>query len=137
MFGAVIARRDGTILAHGGNRVITKNDSTKHVELEVIQYAVGTQTSRYLPDVTLYSTCELCSMCASAAYWAGIKRIVWAMTQLDLAAYGEKFGNGAHRYRPSPTKIEWSQWAREFGIETGQLLGAECVALLQGKKIKL
>jgi tRNA(adenine34) deaminase len=33
--------------------------------------------SKYLPDATLYVTVEPCSMCAGAAYWSKIGRVVY------------------------------------------------------------
>ncbi|MCC6639417.1 nucleoside deaminase, partial [Candidatus Falkowbacteria bacterium] len=74
--GACIVR-DGEIVAAAGNRVKTKGDSTKHIELVLIQYVVGMQHGPYISDCVLYTTHEPCPMCAGAAVWAKVGAIVY------------------------------------------------------------
>lgn len=135
-FGAVVARGD-ELLASGGNRVKTKNDSTKHVELEVIQYAVGLQHERYLTGCTIYTTCEPCLMCFGACYWSGLERIVYGMSQDDLGKHGKEHGTPDYRYRPSPlTLIEimsalLRKGVQKLPIKVEGLMRKECLELLQ------
>jgi tRNA(adenine34) deaminase len=125
-FGACIAR-NGKIIARGGNRVRTKNDSTKHVELEVIQYAVGAQHDRYLHGCTLYTTVEPCLMCYGAAHWAGVERVVYGLAQEDLDEFGKQNTNKNFRYRPSPIILTEKELALTV-FKTEQLMKDECWA---------
>jgi tRNA(adenine34) deaminase len=67
------------------NRIISKahnmterlNDATAHAEMLAITAAQNYTGSKYLRDCTLYVTIEPCAMCASAAYWSQISRIVF------------------------------------------------------------
>lgn len=128
--GACLAR-NGKIVAQGGNRVRTKNDSTKHVELEVIQYAVGSQHERYLTGCTLYSTHAPCPMCLTAAVWAGVDRVVYGLTQADIRRFGEKYGNDKFRWRGvdiEPEVLYELALQNVHPMEIEQLMGPECWA---------
>lgn len=76
-------------------------------------------------------------MCATAAYWAGIRKIVYAMTQDDLQAFSKKNGNAIHKYRPSPIRISVEQMKVDFGIECVQVMRDECLEMLYGRKLKV
>jgi tRNA(Arg) A34 adenosine deaminase TadA len=84
-FGAVIAR-DGKIIARGWNRVTTAKDPTAHAEISAIRDACKKLKRFHLEDCDLYTSCEPCPMCLSAAYWARLKRIYYATTRADAAA---------------------------------------------------
>ncbi|HEY1789393.1 MAG TPA: nucleoside deaminase [Verrucomicrobiae bacterium] len=84
-FGAVIAR-DGIIIARGWNRVTATNDPTAHAEVTAIRDACKKLKRFHLDDCELYTSCEPCPMCLSAAYWARLKRIYYANTRADAAA---------------------------------------------------
>ena len=125
-FGCAIVK-DGKILVKGGNRVKTKNDSTRHVELEVIQYAKGMLLNRYLDDCILYSTAEPCFMCLGAIYWSGIKYVYYGIDQEDIYMYGKKFGNSTHRYRPSPIRSTELIERYNLPIVMKQFMRKECL----------
>jgi tRNA(adenine34) deaminase len=74
--GAVIAA-GGRIVARGHNLVETLGDPTAHAEMQAITAATAAIGGKYLNECTLYVTIEPCPMCASAAYWARIGRIVY------------------------------------------------------------
>ncbi|WP_210485667.1 nucleoside deaminase [Microvirga antarctica] len=86
-FGAVIVR-DGVVLAEGWNCVTSTNDPTAHAEVTAIRRACEAVGDFSLPGATLYSSCEPCPMCLASAYWARIRRIVYANTRADAAAIG-------------------------------------------------
>jgi len=86
-FGAVIVR-DGKILAEAWNRVIAASDPTAHAEVLAIREACRGVADFQLPGSILYSSCEPCPMCLSAAYWARIERIYYANTREEAAAIG-------------------------------------------------
>ena len=81
--GACIVK-DGKVIAFGGNRVKTKRDSTRHIELELIQYVVGLHEGHYIEDCILYTTHEPCPMCSGAAVWSKLGGIVYGNTISDF-----------------------------------------------------
>lgn len=86
-FGAVVVRR-GLMLAEGRNRVTRDRDPTAHAEVEAIRAACRAVGDFALPGATVYSSCEPCPMCMSAALWARVDRIVFAADRHDAARGG-------------------------------------------------
>lgn len=81
--GACIVK-GGKIIASAGNRGKTKDDSTRHPELELIQYVVGMYSGPYIEDCVLYTTHEPCPMCSGACVWAKIGGIVYGNSIEDF-----------------------------------------------------
>jgi len=75
--GAVIVCNN-QIIAKGHNQVESLNDATAHAEMLAFTAATNYLGSKYLKDCTLYVTLEPCQMCAGAAFWSQIGRIVYA-----------------------------------------------------------
>lgn len=86
-FGALVVR-DGKVLAEGWNEVTSTLDPTAHAEVTAIRRACKAVGDFHLEGATLYTSCEPCPLCLSAAYWAHIKRIVYANTRDEAAAIG-------------------------------------------------
>lgn len=74
--GAVIVIRN-QIIARAHNLTETLNDVTAHAEMQAFTAASDYLGGKYLQDCTLYVTLEPCQMCAGAAYWTQIGRIVF------------------------------------------------------------
>lgn len=74
--GAVIVC-DGQIVARAHNNTERLKDVTAHAEMVAFTAAANTLGSKYLPNCTLYVTVEPCPMCAGAAGWVQIGRIVY------------------------------------------------------------
>ncbi len=74
--GAVIVH-SGRIIARGHNLTEKLNDVTAHAEMQAFTAAANYIGGKYLRDCTLYVTVEPCVMCAGAAYWTQLKRIVY------------------------------------------------------------
>ena len=74
--GAVITC-DNCIIARAHNLTQTLTDVTAHAEMQVFTAASNYLGSKYLQKCTLYVTLEPCSMCAGAAFWTQIGRIVF------------------------------------------------------------
>lgn len=84
-FGAVVVL-DGKIIGEGWNQVTGQNDPTAHAEVVAIREACR-QLGRFdLRGAILYTSCEPCPMCLSAAYWARVDGLYYANTQDDAAA---------------------------------------------------
>lgn len=89
-FGAVIVPtgQPGEIWAEGYNRVLADSDPTAHAELVAIRRACERLRHFSLTGFELYTSCEPCPMCWSAALWARVDRIVYAGTREDAADAG-------------------------------------------------
>ncbi len=74
--GAVIVH-NGKIIAKGHNLAERLKDVTAHAEMQAFTAAANYIGGKYLTDCTLYVTIEPCVMCAGAAYWTHISRIVY------------------------------------------------------------
>ena len=74
--GAVLVANK-TIIAKTHNMTQRLNDVTAHAEMLAFTAASEYLQSKYLIDCTLYVTIEPCPMCAGAAYWTQISRIVF------------------------------------------------------------
>jgi tRNA(Arg) A34 adenosine deaminase TadA len=81
-FGAVLVNPDGTIALEAENTVVTDGDCTAHAELNLIRMA--SRTLGPPCSGTLFASAEPCPMCAGAAYWAGIGRIVYGLSARRL-----------------------------------------------------
>lgn len=89
--GAVIVCQ-GQIVARAHNNTERLHDVTAHAEMVAFTAAANTLGSKYLPECTLYVTVEPCAMCAGAAGWTQIGRIVYGAA--DEKRGFEKFGRG-------------------------------------------
>lgn len=86
-FGAVV-RLPGGELVEGVNRVTATNDPTAHAEVAAIREACARSGSPELRGAVLYSSCEPCPMCLSAALWARLDLVVFAAGRGDAARAG-------------------------------------------------
>ncbi|MFO7616224.1 MAG: nucleoside deaminase, partial [Bacteroidales bacterium] len=74
--GAVVVA-GGRIIARAHNLTETLLDVTAHAEMQAFTAASNGLGSKYLDDCTLYVTLEPCVMCAGAAFWTQVGRIVY------------------------------------------------------------
>lgn len=74
--GAVIVWNN-RIVARAHNLTERLTDVTAHAEMQAFTAASETLGGKYLNECTLYVTLEPCVMCAGAAYWTQIGRIVY------------------------------------------------------------
>ena len=81
-FGALIVK-DNKIISEGFNTVTSINDPTSHAEISAIRKACKNLNNFSLKGYDLYTTCEPCSMCLSAIYWARIDKVYYANTRSD------------------------------------------------------
>jgi tRNA(Arg) A34 adenosine deaminase TadA len=84
-FGALLADRDGRVLLKAENTVVTQSDATGHAETNLVRLA-GALDRGARGGSVLYTSTEPCAMCAGAIYWSGIGRVVFALSESDLAA---------------------------------------------------
>ena len=86
-FGAIVVR-GGEIIAEGVNRVTRDMDPTAHAEVVAIRLAAKASNEFHLPGAVLYTSCEPCPLCMSAALWARLDRVVYAADRDDAARGG-------------------------------------------------
>lgn len=76
--GAVLVGADGAVLARDGNRIVERHDPTAHAEILVMRAAAATLANERLVGASLFVTLEPCAMCAGAASFARLARVVFA-----------------------------------------------------------
>ena len=87
-FGALIVAADGTVIGKGQNRVTRDLDQTAHAEVMAIRAACQTIGDFSLAGATLYTSCEPCPLCLSAALWSRLDRVVFTANRHDAAEGG-------------------------------------------------
>jgi len=90
--GAVVTDPAGTVLARAGNRVEERHDASAHAELLALRETAAARGEPRLPDCTLTVTLEPCPMCAQAASFFRVRRVVFG-------AYDPKGGGVEHGAR--------------------------------------
>lgn len=89
--GAVIVCNQ-QVIGRGHNLIETLTDCTAHAEMQAFTSAMEYLGGKYLDECTLYVTLEPCTMCAGAAYWSRISRLVYGASDVKrgyLATAGE------------------------------------------------
>src|SRR3974377_459369 len=76
--GAVVAAADGRILARDGNRILERHEPPAHAEALVLRAAAAALSNERLVGAGLFVTLEPCAMCACAASFARVDRVVFA-----------------------------------------------------------
>jgi tRNA(adenine34) deaminase len=77
--GAVIVCQN-RIIGRGHNLTERLNDVTAHAEMQAFTAASNHLGAKYLDECVLYVTVEPCAMCAGAAFWTQIGKIVYGAT---------------------------------------------------------
>ena len=75
--GAVLASRDGTLLAGAHNACLALNDPTAHAEILVLRRAAERLGSYRLGGTVLIVSLEPCLMCAGALVHARVDGVVY------------------------------------------------------------
>lgn len=83
-FGALLANKEGEVLAEAGNSVISSKDLTAHAEIRLSSMVSKLFNPHELETCTIYCSTEPCPMCAGAIHWSGIGRVVFALSQERL-----------------------------------------------------
>ena len=116
--GAVLIDADGVVVAADHNRVEQLGDATAHAEMLVLSSAARSRGDWRLTGHTLVVTLEPCAMCAMAAVWSRIDRIVYGAADL-------KAGGTWSLYNiPQDERLN-----HRIEVEAG-VLEEECTALL-------
>jgi tRNA(adenine34) deaminase len=74
--GAVVVI-ENRIIARAHNLTETLHDVTAHAEMQAFTAASDYLGGKYLKECILYVTLEPCTMCAGAAFWAQLGKLVY------------------------------------------------------------
>jgi tRNA(Arg) A34 adenosine deaminase TadA len=84
-FGAILVGPDGAVLMEAGNAHGEAGDRTGHAERVLMTRASLAYSAAFLAGCALYTSAEPCAMCAGAAYWAGVGRVVYGLSEREMA----------------------------------------------------
>ncbi len=79
---------DAEPVSLGVNQVTKTYDPTAHAEIVAIRRACADRSTFALPGAVLYSSCEPCPMCLTAAMWARIGAVYYAADSQDAERAG-------------------------------------------------
>ena len=117
--GAVMLDPEGNVVATAHNRKEERNDPTAHAELLAIQRAANQAGEWRLDGYTLVVTLEPCPMCAMAAVWARVGKIVFRAADLKTGGAWSLFNI------PQDKRLN-----HHIELEHG-ILAEECARLLE------
>lgn len=84
-FGALVADASGAVVSSAGNNSLPpEGDPTQHAELRAVAAAFRALGPDRMAGTTLFASAEPCAMCSGAAYWCGIDRVVYALSEERL-----------------------------------------------------
>ena len=83
-FGAILVDENNQVLLQAENTVVTGRDCTGHAETNLMRLASGQFSPETLERCTLYTSTEPCAMCAGAIHWGNVRRVVFALSEIDL-----------------------------------------------------
>jgi tRNA(Arg) A34 adenosine deaminase TadA len=128
-FGAILVSGAGEILLEVENGYMPDRDMTGHAERLLATAASKQFDPKFLATCTLYTSAEPCCMCAGAAYWAGIGRVVYGLSERRL-----KTITGNHAQNPTldlPCRTVFAAGQRPVEV-IGPLLEDEAAAIHAG-----
>lgn len=126
-FGALLVK-DNEVVMVGSNEIKTQSDPTSHAELGLIRkYCVENRVFS-LEDLTLYTSCEPCVMCAGAMVWSNLGKLVYSVThdQLAIIAGSNIMISSKEVFNKSPNQP----------VLVGPILGEEGLKVFTGYKFE-
>lgn len=128
-FGAILVGPDGNVLMQAGNVHGDAGDRTGHAERVLMTDASRRYPAEFLATCTMYTSAEPCAMCAGAAYWAGIGRVVYGLSERAL---GNLIGPHPENLTMDlPCRVVFAAGQRQIDV-IGPLLEQEARAVHEG-----
>jgi tRNA(Arg) A34 adenosine deaminase TadA len=124
-FGAVLIGPAGEVMLEKENGYLPGRDMTAHAERLLVTEASRKYRPEQLARCTMYTSAEPCAMCSGAAYWAGIGRVVYGLSEARL-----KTITGSHAENPTlslPCRTVFAAGQRKVEV-VGPLLEDEAAA---------
>ena len=128
-FGCVLVDASGKVLLESENGYMPDRDMTAHAERLLATAASRKYRPAELSQCTMYVSAEPCAMCAGAVYWAGIGRVVYALSEKRL-----KQMTGNHAENPTldlPCRAVFASGQRKVEV-VGPLLEDEAAEQHKG-----
>lgn len=128
-FAAILVDDQGQVLMEQINAFLPDKDMTGHAERVLMTRASTTYPAELLARCTMYTSAEPCAMCAGAAYWAGIGRVVYGASEKRL-----KELTGNHPENPTldlPCRVIFAAGQRQVEV-IGPLLEEESAQIHVG-----
>ena len=128
-FAAILVDDQGQLLMQQLNAFLPDMDMTGHAERVLMTRASKAWRPDFLARCTLYVSAEPCAMCAGAAYWAGIGRVVYALSEHRL-----KQITGNHPQNPTldlPCRVVFASGQRTVEV-IGPIMEDEAAAIHEG-----
>ncbi len=120
-FGAALAMGD-ELFVTAANQTKELHDATAHAEVMVIRKLCSQLKKTDLSGFTLYTTCEPCPMCMSAAIWARIDQVFYGC---DIPTISDKMDQINIRSR------DVSKYSFHKLPSHGGVMEKKCLELLQ------
>lgn len=103
-FGSILVGDDGRILFEDHNRC-KDGGPTAHPEAAVAQWAIAHLTPAERADATVYTSGEHCPMCSATHAYAGLGRIVYAVSSAQLSEWLTEWGTPRTEVAPLPITV--------------------------------
>ncbi|MFA5779785.1 MAG: tRNA adenosine(34) deaminase TadA [Elusimicrobiota bacterium] len=116
--GCVIVK-DGKIISRAHNLTVKRNDPTAHAEILAIKKAAQKIENYRLTNCEMYITIEPCPMCAGAAVWARVRKIIFGVCDEKSGACGSVVNIANNKKLNHRIKIK------------GGVLSSECADLMR------
>ena len=84
-FGSLLVDPTGEVLQEERNTVLTERDIAAHPEMKLARWAARELDGDSAPLTTMYTSCEPCPMCRGAISRSGLGRVVFALSNDQLA----------------------------------------------------
>ena len=84
-FGSLLVGPEGDVQKEERNTVLTERDITHHPELKLARWAARELDRQRARQTTMYTSCEPCPMCRGAISRANLGRVVFALSNDQLA----------------------------------------------------
>lgn len=129
-YGALVADAAGNVIDEQRNTSgLAGGDPTRHAELVAVATAWRILDYPGMNSATLYASTEPCSMCAGAAYWTGVGRVVYGLSNQRL--FGFTGDNPQHASFALPCRDILANGQRPVTV-VGPLLEDEAAQAHQG-----
>ncbi|MBJ7537495.1 nucleoside deaminase [Marinomonas transparens] len=128
-FAAILVDEKGTVLMSQVNGFLPDFDMTGHAERKLMTRASKAYRPDFLAKCTMYVSAEPCAMCAGAAYWAGLGRVIYGLSEASL-----KEITGNHPENPTldlPCRVVFESGQRAVEV-IGPCLEEEAAKLHEG-----
>tara|TARA_R100001460_G_scaffold34995_4_gene67683 strand:- start:710 stop:1192 length:483 start_codon:yes stop_codon:yes gene_type:complete len=125
-FAAILVNDKDEVLMEQVNGYLPDLDMTGHAERVLMTRASKAYRPDFLAKCTMYVSAEPCAMCAGSAYWAGLGRLVYGVSEHRL-----KTITGNHPENPTldlPCRKVFESGQREVEV-IGPLLEEEAAKI--------